>query len=205
MDWLYFILIILGCYLIGAIPTGYVLVKQLKGIDIRTVGSGSTGATNVKRVLGTKFFFIVLLLDMLKGLVPLIALQYLNYAPEFLPDINYLTIICGIVLIFGHSKSVFIKFSGGKSIATSIGVFLALCWQATLIAVIIAALIIYISKYVSLGSIVSILLMPVLMWLFDQPLVYVIFSLVSALYVAFYLHRQNIQRLLSGTENKTSF
>ena len=205
MDWLILFAIVVGSYLIGSIPTGYILVKQLKGVDIRTVGSGSTGATNVKRVLGTKFFFIVMLIDMFKGLIPIIFLKHAGFVPESIISLHIMCIISSVLLVFGHSKSVFIGFAGGKSVATSVGVFLGLCWQAAIIAFIIWAGIVYLSKYVSLGSIIAILFMPVLMWLFDQPLSYTIFSLICALYVSFYLHRSNIQRLIAGTENKISF
>jgi glycerol-3-phosphate acyltransferase PlsY len=205
MDWLILSGILIAAYLIGSLPTGFIIVKQLKGIDIRTVGSGSTGATNVKRVLGTKFFIIVMLLDMLKGLLPLVALKYFNILPAMIPDIHILTIMAAILLIVGHSKSIYLGFTGGKSVATSVGVLFALSWQAALCAILLWILIVFITKYVSLGSIIAVLLTPLLMWLFDQPVSYIIFTLVSGLYVALYLHRDNIKKLLDGTENKTAF
>lgn len=205
MSWLILILTFLMAYLIGSIPTGYILVKRLKGIDIRTVGSGSTGATNVKRVLGKKYFFIVMILDMIKGLLPILAVKYIPLLYTNLLSMDIVAIITGVILVVGHSKSIYLKFSGGKSVATSVGVLLGLCWQAALVAFLIWIAVVYISKYVSLGSIVALFMTPVLMWLFDQPVSYIVFTLACALYVSLYLHRENIQRLLAGTENKISF
>lgn len=205
MDWLILLLTLFVAYLIGSIPTGYILVKKIKGIDIRTVGSGSTGATNVKRVLGKKFFFIVMILDMFKGLLPIIAVKYLPFIPTNIVKIDIICILVGVILVVGHSKSIYLKFSGGKSVATSVGVLLGLCWYVALIAFLIWIVVVYISKYVSLGSIIALFSTPILMWLFDQPLSYIIFTLACALYVSLYLHRENIQRLIAGTESKISF
>lgn len=205
MDWLILLGFLIASYLIGSIPTGYLLVKSLKNIDIRTVGSGSTGATNVKRVLGTKFFIIVLLLDAFKGLLPIFAAKIANIIPSMLPDIHILCILIGIMLVVGHSKSIFINFTGGKSVATSVGVLFGLCWQVALIAVLIWVVTVYFTKFVSLGSILASFSTPLTMWLFDQPLSYVIFTLICSLYVSCYLHRSNIERLLAGKENKISF
>lgn len=205
MDWLILLLTLFIAYLIGSIPTGYILVKKIKGIDIRTVGSGSTGATNVKRVLGKKFFFIVMILDMFKGLIPILAVKYLSFMPTNIIDIDIICILTGIILVVGHSKSIYLKFSGGKSVATSVGVLLGLCWQAALLAFLIWIAVVYISKYVSLGSIIALFCTPILMWLFNQPISYIVFTLACALYVSLYLHKENIRRLIAGTENKISF
>lgn len=205
MDWLILLAVIIVAYLIGSIPTGYIIVKKLKGIDIRTVGSGSTGATNVKRVLGTKFFIVVLLLDALKGALPILMLNYYNSVSSAIPNIHIFNIIAGIMLVIGHSKSVFINFTGGKSVATSVGVLFGLCWQVALVAFAIWFIIVYFTKFVSLGSIVSSMATPVLMWLFDQPSSYAVFTLLCACYLSLYLHRENIKRLWSGTESKISF
>ncbi|MEW5821274.1 MAG: glycerol-3-phosphate 1-O-acyltransferase PlsY [Cyanobacteriota bacterium] len=204
MDWIILVLYILIAYLFGSIPTGYILVKQLKGIDIRTVGSGGTGATNVKRVMGTKYFVIVMLCDMFKGMIPTLAALHSGLMPDILPSQYTLAIIVGIAAVFGHSKSIFINFTGGKSVATSIGVLLAMCWQTALIAFIIWVIVVYLTRYVSLGSIIASFSTPITMWLFDQPASFVIFTLICSLYVSLYLHRANIKRLFAGTENKFS-
>lgn len=205
MDWLNLTTIIILSYLIGSIPTGYILVKLVKGIDIRTIGSGGTGATNVKRVLGTKYFVIVMLIDILKGLIPLLILKYLNYVPAMLNGMDILCIITGIFLVIGHSKSIYLKFTGGKSVATSLGVLAGMCWQVALSAFLIWLLVVTLTKFVSLGSIIAAIATPILMLYFGQPISYIIFTLVCSLYVAFYLHKNNIKRLIEGSENKITF
>lgn len=192
------ILVFVLAYIIGSIPTGYIIVKILKGIDIRTVGSGSTGATNVKRVLGTKWFFIVMLLDAIKGAIPvLIAVHYFDFV-----DYRGLSpVLAAIAVILGHSKSVFLKFTGGKSVATGVGTILALCWPVGLCIAAIWGAITYTTKYVSLGSIIAISLAPILMNAFEQNYYYICFAALGAVFVII-RHRENITRLLNGTENK---
>ncbi|MBE7706188.1 MAG: glycerol-3-phosphate 1-O-acyltransferase PlsY [Cyanobacteria bacterium SIG30] len=189
------IMAILG-YIIGSIPTGYIVVKVAKNEDIRTIGSGSTGATNVKRVMGKKWFFIVLLLDALKGATPVLIAKYL------LPD-NYgiTAVVAAIFVILGHSKSIFLNFSGGKSVASGVGTILALNPVAGLTIAVIWAFITYFSKYVSLGSIIALSLSPLIMWFFKSPIAYIVYCLIGAIYIV-YLHRENIQRLIKGEENK---
>jgi glycerol-3-phosphate acyltransferase PlsY len=185
-------------YIIGSIPTGYIVVKLATGQDIRKIGSGSTGATNVKRVMGKKWFFIVLLLDALKGATPVILAKL--YATQY-TELGLIPVICAIAVILGHSKSIFLKFSGGKSVASGVGTILALNWQIGLIIAVIWGTITYFSRYVSLGSIVALCLSPILMYIFKQPLAYTAFCIIGAIYIT-YLHRENIQRLLQGKENK---
>lgn len=189
---------VLAAYLIGSIPTGYIVVKLFTGQDIRTVGSGSTGATNVKRVMGKKWFFTVMLLDAFKGAVPVILAQF--FATAFV-SIGLIPVLCAIAVILGHSKSIFLKFSGGKSVASGIGTILALNWQVGLIIAIVWAIITYISKYVSLGSIIALSISPVLMYLYEEPISYVFYCILGAIYII-YLHRENIKRLLRGEENR---
>jgi glycerol-3-phosphate acyltransferase PlsY len=190
--------IIFAAYIIGSIPTGYILVKLLKGIDIRTIGSGSTGATNVKRVLGLKGFITVMLLDMFKGALPVALAKVLAVKLSIFSGIAP---IVGIAVLLGHSKSIFLNFTGGKSVASGGGTLLGLNWQVGLLSFLLWFVITYTSRYVSLGSIIALGFSPVMMYLFHMPLSYVLYCLVGALYVA-YLHRENIVRLLNGTENK---
>lgn len=189
---------VIGAYLIGSIPTGYIVVKIFTGQDIRTIGSGSTGATNVKRVMGKKWFFTVMLLDAFKGAVPVVLAKV--FASAF-ASIGLIPVLCAIAVLLGHSKSVFLKFTGGKSVASGIGTILALNWQVGLIIAGIWAFVTYLSKYVSLGSIIAIMLSPVFMYLYEEPVSYVIYCALGALYIVF-LHRSNILRLINGTENK---
>ncbi|MBR1753733.1 glycerol-3-phosphate 1-O-acyltransferase PlsY [bacterium] len=192
------LIFVILAYVIGSIPTGYIVVKLAKGQDIRKIGSGSTGATNVKRVMGKKWFFIVLLLDALKGALPVVLACF--FASGF-RDLGLIPVLCAVAVILGHSKSIFLNFTGGKSVASGVGTILALNWQVGLIIAAIWAVITYISRYVSLGSIIALCLSPILMYLFNQPIAYVIYCLIGAVYIT-YLHRQNIQRLLKGEENK---
>lgn len=185
-------------YLIGSIPTGYIIVKLATGQDIRTIASGSTGATNVKRVMGKKWFFITLLLDAFKGALPVVLAKV--FGTIFI-SIGLLPVLAAIAVIIGHSKSIFLKFTGGKSVASGVGTILALNWVAGLIIAAIWAIITYFSRYVSLGSIIALALSPIIMYLFNAPIAYVCYCALGAVYII-WLHRSNIQRLLKGEENK---
>ena len=188
-------------YLIGSIPTGYIIVKLKTGKDIRQVGSGSTGATNVKRVLGKKWFFIVMLLDAFKGALPVIISKYFLSAGMLLDPYGVYAVACAIFVIVGHSKPLFLNFKGGKSVASGVGTILALSPLAGLLIALIWSVVTYISRYVSLGSIVALVLSPFIMYFLNAPAAYVIYCLIAALYIV-YLHRENIKRLIDGNENK---
>lgn len=183
-------------YLIGSIPTGYLIVKGMTGQDIREVGSGSTGATNVKRVLGKKWFFIVMLLDAFKGALPVVLMSM------FLPCVTGIfAVIAAIAVLLGHSKPIFLGFKGGKSVASGVGTILALNWQVGLIIALVWSVITYVSKYVSLGSIIALGVSPIVMWYLHSPVAYVGYCVLGAVYII-YLHRENIVRLAKGEENK---
>uniref|UniRef100_UPI004027958A glycerol-3-phosphate 1-O-acyltransferase PlsY n=1 Tax=Candidatus Scatousia sp. TaxID=3085663 RepID=UPI004027958A len=191
-------IVFITAYLIGSIPTGYIIVKAFTGQDIRTIGSGSTGATNVKRVMGKKWFFITLLLDALKGALPVILAKLFTTA---FSGIGLLPVIAAIAVILGHSKSIFLKFTGGKSVASGVGTMIALNWQVGLMIALIWSVITYASKYVSLGSIIALAASPFLMWWCKAPIAYIGYCTLAAIYVI-WLHRSNIQRLIKGEENK---
>lgn len=191
-------IIFITAYLIGSIPTGYIIVKTFTGQDIRKIGSGSTGATNVKRVMGKKWFFIVMLLDALKGALPVILAKL--FATAF-TGIGLLPVVAAVAVILGHSKSIFLKFTGGKSVASGVGTILALNWQVGLMIALIWGIITYVSKYVSLGSIIALAASPFLMWWCKAPLAYIGYCALGAVYII-WLHRTNIQRLIKGEENK---
>lgn len=188
----------LCAYIIGSIPTGYIVVKTKTGQDIRTIGSGSTGATNVKRVLGKKWFFIVLLTDALKGALPVILANLFVKAGA---GIGLAPVIAAIAVILGHSKSLFLGFKGGKSVASGVGTILALNWAAGLIIALIWAVITYTTKYVSVGSIIALFISPFLMFFMGAPIAYICYCALGAVYII-YLHRENIGRLIKGNENK---
>ena len=190
--------VVVLAYLIGSIPTGYIIVKTKTGQDIRNVGSGSTGATNVKRVLGKKWFFTVMLLDALKGALPVIISQIL-FNNVIYPGLS--AVLAAVAVLVGHSKSIFLGFKGGKSVASGVGTIIALNWMVGLSVAVIWSIITYISKYVSVGSIIAVALSPVLMWIFNAPIPYIIYCALGAIYII-YLHRSNISRLIAGNENK---
>ncbi len=192
-------LVIVASYLIGSIPTGYLIVKGMTGQDIRTIGSGSTGATNVKRVLGKKWFFIVMLLDAFKGALPVILAKL--YAGD-VSGVGLFPVLAAVAVIIGHSKPIFLQFKGGKSVASGVGTILALNWQVGLIIALVWSVVTYFSKYVSLGSIVALVLSPFIMkYVGHAPVAYVGYCALGAIYIV-YLHRQNIVRLIKGEENK---
>lgn len=196
MNYLYILAFALIAYLIGSIPTGYIIVKLKTNQDIRTIGSGSTGATNVKRVLGKKWFFIVMLLDAFKGALPVILAKLLT-----LDTYGIYAVISAIFVIIGHSKPIFLQFKGGKSVASGVGTILALNPLAGLSIAIIWGIITYVSKYVSLGSIIALILSPFLMYIFKNPIGYIVYCAIAAIYIV-WLHRENIKRLIKGEENK---
>ena len=196
-NYIFLILVALISYLIGSVPTGYIIVKLKTNQDIRQVGSGSTGATNVKRVLGKKWFFIVMLLDGIKGMIPVFLAKYFFQGDA----IGLYPVVASIMVILGHSKPVFLGFRGGKSVASGIGTIIALNYIVGISLAVIWRIITYISKYVSLGSIIALIFAPILMWYLKNPLCYIIYALIAAIYII-YLHRENIKRLIQGCENK---
>ncbi|MEW6303474.1 MAG: glycerol-3-phosphate 1-O-acyltransferase PlsY [Verrucomicrobiota bacterium] len=193
-------------YLLGSIPTGF-LVAKAKGVDIRSVGSGNIGATNVFRILGKGAGTFVLLVDALKGflacgLVANLAYQVLGI-PEGLPGAarEYLSITGGVAAILGHNYTCWLGFKGGKGIATSAGVLLALVPLAFVFALGTWLLVFAVSLYVSVASIAAALVLPFATWYASySPTMIAITTFMSAL--AIYKHRTNIQRLLNGTENR---
>ena len=185
-------------YVIGSIPTGYLIVKAKTGQDIRTVGSGSTGATNVKRVLGKNYFFLVMLLDALKGALPVVLAKLFATVGV---SLGLAPVIAAIAVIIGHSKSVFLQFKGGKSVASGVGTILALNWVVGIVIALVWGVITYTTKYVSVGSIIALVVSPFVMYFLGAPIAYVAYCALGAIYIV-YLHRENIKRLINGNENK---
>ena len=192
----FFCLIILS-YFFGAIPSGVWIGKIFKGIDVRDYGSKNSGATNSYRVLGAKLGIAVLIMDVLKGFIPLYI------ASKFNLEYNDLVIL-GLVAILAHTFSCFISFKGGKGVATSLGVFLFLAPVITLILLVIFILVVYFTKYISLGSITAAFLLPIFTFFTHRDTYLFTLSVVIAIFVI-YRHKTNISRLLSGTENKFKF
>ena len=192
------LLTVVVAYLIGSIPTGYLIVKAKTGQDIRTVGSGSTGATNVKRVLGKKYFFIVMLLDAFKGALPVILAENFISAGS---SLGLAPVLAAVAVIIGHSKSIFLQFKGGKSVASGVGTILALNLVVGLVIALVWGIVTYTTKYVSVGSIVALIISPFVMFYLSAPIAYVAYCALGAVYIV-YLHRENIKRLIEHRENK---
>ena len=201
---LYAIVVLLlgAAYLLGSFPTGYLAGKILQGIDIRDHGSGSTGATNVLRTLGKVPGSLVLLADVGKGwaAVSLVAAVY-YFQPQIFPVAWQPLLVIGTatMAILGHSKSVWLGFQGGKSVAASLGVLLAMHWPVALLTLGTFGMSIAITRIVSISSIVGAIAVTLFMFAFQQPLAYEIFTFIGGAYVI-WLHRANIERLLAGTE-----
>jgi acyl phosphate:glycerol-3-phosphate acyltransferase len=195
-----------AAYLLGSIPTGY-LAGRAKGLDIRTVGSGNIGATNAFRILGKTAGALVLLGDAAKGflacwlLARLAAQHLLPSGSDPAPALEYLSIVAGIAAILGHNYTCWLRFKGGKGVATTAGVLLALFPKAFLIGLGVWLLVLAVSRYVSLASISAALALPFAAWLCGaSPTLIGVAAFLGAL--AIYKHRSNIRRLLDGTEHR---
>lgn len=199
-EWLIYVLVLLAAYLLGSFPTGYLAARLLKGIDIRDQGSGSIGATNVLRTLGKGPAIVVLLVDAAKGALALALAHFAySFAPQGQLSLPTLVALAGITAVFGHSWPIWLNFKGGKSVATSLGILLAMSWQVGVCSLGVFAVVLAISRIVSLSSIAGALAVSILMILLNQPLPYQLFAIAAGIYVI-WRHRSNIQRLLAGTE-----
>ena len=188
-------LIILGCYLLGSIPFGYIAGKLFKKIDIRELGSGNIGATNVFRLLGPSLASLVLIGDIGKGIFSIYLAQYFN-----IDNLLILT-VAGLAVICGHDWSLFLGFKGGKGIATTFGVIFALNPIISILAIVVWVVVMIITRYASLSSILAVISIMIFTILFKQPYEYIIFSAIIIL-LSIFKHKENIKRLRSGNERK---
>ena len=188
-------LLIIVAYLIGAIPTGVILTRLTGMEDIRNVGSGNIGATNVYRIAGWKLGIATLIGDCLKGMLPLlIAQRGFNLTGSDLAGI-------ALAALIGHCYPIYLGFKGGKGVATALGIFLVLSLQAVLCALIVFVITLWRWRYISLASISAAVVLPLLILLFERSLPFFSATLIIA-GIVIWKHKANIERLHSGTENK---
>lgn len=201
----FFTVIIFG-YLLGSIPFGIIISRLFKGIDVREYGSKNIGFTNVFRVVGVLPAVIVLILDVGKGVVSVLLISQIAISQAPLSP-TLVRIAAGMFVILGHIFPIFANFKGGKGVATAAGVLLALVPSEFILVLIIFVLVVSFTRYISLGSLVSSLFLPLIL-AFEKyylkkaiPIELIVVSLILC-FLIFYTHRQNIKRLLAGTENK---
>ena len=185
---------IAGAYLVGSVPFGY-LIGRARGVDVRTVGSKNIGATNVYRTVGKGWGLLAFLCDFLKGLLPTLA------AMHFHGRFANLAVCVGLACVIGHTLTVFMRFRGGKGVATAFGMFMALVPYPTLAAFAVFVVTVWLSHYISLGSILAAATLGVAVWFFPATLLLRIVADAIAVFVVV-KHRTNIQRLLKGCENR---
>ncbi len=187
------ILFALFGYLLGSVLFGDI-ISRIKGVDIRNIGSGNVGATNVRRALGKKYGFLVFILDMFKGFIPVFLARNFNFS-------SWDMFLIAIAPVLGHIFPIFYKFKGGKGVATSFGVVLAINPLVAFFCLTIWLFILYTSKYVSLASMIAVVSSIPVFLLFRYDLPYIVLALCVSLLIIF-AHRSNISRLMSGTEHK---
>ena len=185
----------ISTYLLSSIPFGKIISHKVADIDITRRGSGNIGATNVARELGLKWGILTLLLDVLKGFLPLYLLNL------FLPDCPIGLSIVGLSALLGHQFSIFEKFRGGKGVATALGIYLAISPVSCLMALILFILTVSVFDFISLGSIVSAAIIPLFLVLSGKPEAFIIASLIMAALI-WVKHKENIQRLIQGEERR---
>lgn len=191
-----FIIAFLISYLVGSIPMGYIICRIIKGIDIRTKGSGNIGATNVARVVGKGPGIITLILDILKGLITVVLV------PKIVGDqSDFIKILSAIAVICGHNWAIFLKFHGGKGVAATAGALIGLMPIVFLSSFCVWCIVFVIWRYVSLASITAAFFLPIFLVLYREPLIYQILGIIIAI-IGIFRHKENIKRLLSGKEKR---
>lgn len=196
------IFLVVLAYVLGAIPNGVWIGKTFKGVDIRTVGSKNSGATNAYRNLGAKYGIATLLLDALKGFLPVYIAYKAGANSSFI-------VFMGLIAILAHSFSCFLNFKGGKGVATSLGVFLFLSPEGVLVALVGFLIVLYFTRYVSLSSVTGAVILPIMVYILpvregvNKGTLCVLVTIIGAFVI--YKHKANISRLLNGTESKILF
>lgn len=199
------VLVLLAAYFLGSIPFGYLIVRAKEGGDVRETGSGGTGATNVTRRAGKKAGLVTLLLDAAKGAAAVGLARWLA-TPDF--EINWWVAAAAVLAVVGHCFPVWLGFRGGKGVATGVGVFLALSPLAIAIALVVFVFVVWMTRYISLGSITATAVFPLCVWLLSlyvkprASLAPVMAAAILGGVIIIFMHRANISRLIAGTESK---
>ncbi len=188
-------LLLIFAYLLGSIPTGVILAKAFSNVDPRTHGSRNIGATNIYRTAGKKLGIITLLGDILKGLIPVVIARGGTLESHFWIG------AVALAAFLGHLYPIFLKFKGGKGIATGLGAFLALAPLCAILSFLVFAAVVYKWRYISLGSLTATAAFPILLALLNPHPIYIPFAVIIGVFI-FYRHRENIERLLGGRESK---
>ena len=206
-----YIIMAIIAYLIGSINFSVIISKKVAGFDVREKGSGNAGSTNMLRSVGLKPALLTLALDILKGVVTVLLALLIGKIFKSIPQKEVLVQVAGIFVIIGHTFPIFYGFKGGKGIATSLGVLLITNWQIGLICLVFALILMALTRMVSVGSIAAAIQYPVLtVFIYQNYIIdgnhmsYIIASILLAILVIFN-HRENVKRLLAGTENKLNF
>ncbi|WP_198160463.1 glycerol-3-phosphate 1-O-acyltransferase PlsY [Paraclostridium sordellii] len=198
MSMINYLIIIIISYCVGSISTSYIIAKRMMGVDIRTQGSGNAGSTNVLRTLGKKAGALTFLGDLLKGVIAVLIAKLIAYIAHM--DMTNAAYIAVVFVVIGHNWPVFLGFRGGKGVATSLGAMIAVNPIIALSCFAFFILIVYVTKYVSLGSVLSICTSPIIMLFLGnyKGLAVTLFLSISVMYK----HKENIKRLIQGTERK---
>lgn len=191
---LHFLLGFVLGYVCGSVPSGLWLVQAFHGIDIRNYGSKNIGTTNVFRIVGPKTAVLVLIADVFKGILAVGIMSYFFHNP-------LLDVVTALGALLGHNYSLFLGFKGGKGVATALGLLIFMMPKVAVASFGIWLVCVLLTRYVSLGSIMAAIFTPPLAWYLGYPSAYVIFSVVAAFFVVL-RHKENIHRLLTGTESK---
>ncbi|MEP6603928.1 MAG: glycerol-3-phosphate 1-O-acyltransferase PlsY [Spartobacteria bacterium] len=197
--------ILLGAYLIGSFPAAY-LAGRLAGIDIRTVGSKNSGATNVVRVLGKWYGYPVFAVDLLKGLLAVLLARFLTRGnvTGFPPDL--ISIVAGLVSVLGHTFPVWLRFKGGKGVATAVGVMLGLALPAALTVAVVWLIVFELTRFVSVASIAAAVALPFSVWIIsritERGSISILYASACLAVLVIIRHRSNISRLLQGNEKR---
>ncbi|WP_200880536.1 glycerol-3-phosphate 1-O-acyltransferase PlsY [Clostridium drakei] len=193
------IITIMVSFLCGSIPTGYLITKKFRGVDIRTKGSGNIGSTNVKRIVGAKLSILTQIVDITKGIIPIILAMYLAKTTKLpIPTNEYLSIIA-IVVVLGHDFTPFLKFKGGKGVNTTVGAFIFVAPLPTLIGVAVHFILRLFTKVVSIRSIAIGITIPVMCIIMNLSISIAVSALFACILMIF-RHKDNLMRIIHNEE-----